>query len=119
MWISEQFAARQGSAAGGFGKVSIGGGQSAVLTAGREQRLLPVISLGGYTWLPQPGQQVLVLEEGGACVAGTVQPETDLAPGDVRIHAGAASICLCADGTVHIIGRVYLNGRELGGSDGD
>jgi hypothetical protein len=52
MWISEQFAARQGSTAGGFGKVSIGGGQSAVLTAGREQRLLPVMNL---TFLPLQG----------------------------------------------------------------
>ena len=119
MWISEQFAERRAAAASGFGKVSIGGGRSAVLTAGREQRLLPVISPGGYVWLPQPGQRVLVLDEGGPCVAGTVQPETALSPGDVLIHAGEAAIRLSTDGTVRITGQVFINGVQMGGGNGD
>ncbi len=115
MWISEQFAGKRETVACGIGKVTIGGGHSAVLAAGGEQRMLPVISPGGYYWVPQPGQRVLVLDEGGACVAGAVQPETDLAPGDILICAGEAAIRLATDGTVSITGQVYLNGVPMGG----
>ena len=119
MWLSEQFAERREAASSGFGEVTIGADRSAVLTAGREQRLLPVISPGGYVWLPQPGQRVLVLEEGGPCVAGAVQPEAALSPGDVLIHAGTASIRLSTDGTVRITGQVYVNGVQMGGGNGN
>ena len=118
MWLSEQFAEAPDLAADGFGEVSIGGEHSAVLSAGREQRLLPVIAPGGYAWMPAPGQRVLVLQD-GACIAGCVQGETDLQPGDVLIHAGTASIRLGTDGTVRITGQIYVNGVQMGGGNGD
>ena len=116
MWISEQFAETPEVAAAGFGEVSIGGARSAVMAAGREQRLLPVIAPGGYAWLPLPGQRVLVLNEDAPCIAGSVQGETALEPGDVLIHAGSGSIRLSADGTIRLTGQVYLNGVPLGGN---
>ncbi len=115
MWLSEQFASAKEETASGFGTVTIGGVRSAVMAAGREQRLLPVISPGGYAWVPRAGQQVLVLDSGGACVAGCVQEETELDPGDVLIHAGTGSIRLSADGTIRLTGRIIVNGVELGG----
>ena len=119
MWLSEQFAEAPEVAAAGFGEVSIGGSRSAVLSAGREQRLLPVIAPGGYAWLPLPGQRVLVLQEGGGCIAGCVQGEAELEPGDVLIHAGNAAIRLKTDGTVRITGQVYVNGVQIGGGNGN
>ena len=116
MWLSEQFAEAPERPASGFAEVSIGGARSAVVSAGREQRLLPVIAPGGYTWLPLPGQRVLVLNDGAACIAGSVQDGTALEPGDVLIHAGDGSIRLSADGTIRITGQVYLNGVPLGGN---
>lgn len=115
MWISEQFVKKPEAEAAGFGEVSIGGARSAVLSAGREQRLLPVISPGGYVWLPSPGQRVLVLKEGGSCIAGALQPETALMPGDVLIYAGDASIRIKTNGEIRLTGRVYVNGTQIGG----
>lgn len=120
MWLSEQFAGSPEQAVSGFGEVTIGGASPAVKAAGREQRLLPVISPGGYAWLPASGERVLVLDGGGACVAGRVQPETALSPGDVMLYAGKSTIQLCTDGTIRITGRVFVNGEALGGTaDGD
>ena len=116
MWLSEQFAETTETPASVIGEVSIGGARSAVVSAGREQRLLPVIAPGGYAWVPLPGQRVLVLNEGAPCIAGSVQGETELAPGDVLIHAGDSSIRLSADGTIRITGQVYLNDAPLGGN---
>ena len=110
MWLSEQFAAVPAAESPGLGEVTAGAERAAVKTAGQEKRLLPVLSPGGYAWTPAPGDRVLVQ---GECVAGRVQDRTP-APGEVLIYAGASAIRLCPDGTVHITGRVVLNGTELG-----
>ena len=100
MWISEQFAARQGSAAGGFGKVSIGGGQSAVLTAGREQRLLPVDRLF-------VGNQMCRVssEEEKKLRCGSSFP-TSLPDGDYRVYGESGAFLMLGraeDGRMHTV----------------
>lgn len=113
MWLSEQFAAPPEPEGAALGKVTVGAELTAVKTGGTEQRLLPVLSPGGYAWTPARGEQVLVQ---GGCVAGRVQ---DRAPesGEVLLYAGSASIRLCPDGSIRITGRVLVNGAELGHGD--
>ena len=113
MWLSEQFAAPPSPEAPALGEVTVGAERTAVKAGGTEQRLLPVLSPGGYAWTPARGEQVLVQ---GGCVAGRVQnlaPE----PGEVLLYAGGASIRLCPDGSIRITGRVLVNGAELGHGD--
>lgn len=114
MWLSEKL--RRGeetAAAGETGTVSIEGAAPAVL-AGAEERA-EVLSPGGYSWRPRRGETVMLLRGGAAgearYVAGRVQGEQSLAPGEVRIaSAGGASITLRNDGTVDLTGTVRING---------
>lgn len=113
MWLSEQFAAPPEPEAPALGEVTVGAERAAVKTGGTEQRLLPVLSPGGYAWTPARGEQVLVQ---GGCVAGRVQDRAP-EPGEVLLYAGSASIRLCPDGSVRITGRLLVNGTELGHGD--
>ncbi len=114
MWLSRQFCTPLPTETALFGEVTLSAPQAAARSAGREQRLLPLVSPGGLSWLPNPGEQVLVLRE-GSCILGTIQQEADLCPGEVCLHAGSASILLQPDGTIQITGNVYVNGAALGG----
>lgn len=117
MWLSEQFCASPPTEASGFGEVTIPGRKAAAKAADREERLLPLVSPGGFAWLPDPGEQVLVLREGAPCIIGRTQPEQEkLLPGEVMLYAGNSSIVLRKDGTIAITGRVLVNGVELGGA---
>ena len=117
MWLSEQFCVTAPPEASGFGEVTIPGRKAAAKGADREQRLLPLISPGGYAWLPDAGEQVLVLRDGAPCIIGRIQPEQqDLRPGDVKLYAGSSSIVLHRDGTIELTGRVIVNGETLGGA---
>ena len=113
MWLSEQFSAAPSREAAGFGEITIPGQAAAAMGAAHEQRLLPLVSPGGYAWLPTAGEQVLVLREGAPCILGRNQPEQeDLAPGDVMLYAGSAAICLRSDGRIELTGRIFVNGTE-------
>ena len=113
-WLSKQVAASKKTAPlSAEGVVSIGGGEPAVVTDG-EVRGAAVVSPGGYQWQPQTDETVLVLRASRECVVGTVRGEKgDLAPGEVRISGGGASICLRRGGRIELTGDVYVNGREL------
>lgn len=114
MWLSEQFVSRPDREASGFGAVSICGAQAAAIGAEREERQLPLISPGGYVWVPNAGEQVLVLRDGTACILGRAQPTQEgLSPGDVMLYAGGGSIVLRSDGRIELTGRIFLNGTEI------
>ena len=116
MWLSEQFCKETSVDASGFGEVTISGGKAAAKDAEREQRLLPTVSPGGFVWLPDTGDQVLVLREGAPCIIGRAQPEQrELSPGEVMLYAGSGSIRLRKDGTIELTGKVIVNGQVLGG----
>lgn len=121
MWLSEQFCESAPAETSGFGEVTISGRKAAAKAADREQRLLPLISPGGYAWLPDAGEQVLVLRDGAPCIIGRTQPELQrLMPGEAMLYAGDSSIVLRKDGTIEITGRVLVNGVALGGAaDGE
>lgn len=114
MWLSEQFSHAPEPEVSGFGEVTIPGTQAAAMGAEREERLLPLISPGGYAWLPAAGEQVLVLRDGTPCIVGREQSEQeDLSPGDVRLYAGDASITLRGDGRIELTGQIFVNGTEI------
>lgn len=117
MWLSERLRRASSAAAGEAGVVSIEGTPTAVLT-GAEERAAAVLAPGGYEWRPRQGETVLVLR-GGALgeeryLAGRVQTESALAPGEVRIaSSGGAAITLRNDGRVELSGAVTVNGAPL------
>ena len=118
MWLGEQMAQQPGqeqAACGGV--VSIGGGAPAVVTHG-EERNLQVFSPGGYVWQPAQAETVAVLPGVGA-VLGSVQEDSSLQPGEVKIFSRGAAIYLKNDGSIHLEGAVYINGERWVAHGGD
>lgn len=60
-------------------------GQTLAVNLGGERRELLVCAPGGLLWRPREGQQVLVLKGEAPCVLGTVEEQTDLKPGELRL----------------------------------
>jgi len=102
------------------GKVSIPGTSAGVYLAG-ERRNVAMIAPAGYHWLPQQQDAVLVIpcgEEKSPYMIGKEQEAVSgaltLSPGEVWISVnGTGGIHLRRDGTVNLIGEVYLNGVPL------
>lgn len=98
-----------------LGLVTLGGDPAGVLLGG-ERRWLNVYSPGGYSWRPSAGDRVLVLKAGAeqesACILGTVQKETQLAPGEVRLSGSGTSIRLGAN-KLDLNGEITVNGQDL------
>lgn len=117
MWLSQQFCKESSAEGTCFGEVTISGGKAAAKDAGREQRLLPTVSPGGFVWVPDTADRVLMLREGAPCIIGRTQPEQpDLLPGEVMLYAGSGSIRLRKDGSIELTGKVIVNGEVLGGT---
>lgn len=115
MWLAQQFCPAGKAMPSGFGDITIPAQTAAAMTGEQEQRLLPIISPGGYVWAPAVGQRVFVLREGSPCILGVHPPEQTLSPGEVLIYSGSASIKLSPDGKIHLTGQVYLNDAPMGG----
>lgn len=116
MWLSKKMAAEAAQempVAGGI--VTVSGAMTAVMTDS-EERDARIAAPGGYYWRPEVGQNVLVSRSGGLTVLGRVQENAALAPGEVRIQTGSASIRLLPDGTIRLDGEIYLNGEKWEGS---
>lgn len=121
MWISERNKGQDSQGGGAqMGTVTIGGNPASVYWDG-ERRNLPVIGPKGYSWAPMAGDQVLVIKAGeegeNPCVVG-VQMEEGVPPGSIRIvnGEGTAGIIIGTDGTISMIGRVLVNGEQVGPS---
>lgn len=116
MFLSEGWKKGQDTGGdGSLGCVSVGGGSTTVTTAG-DQTPAAVFAPGGVYWIPRRGDSVLVVKAGGTenCIAGVeMVPPGDMAPGEVRLEAGGASLWLKNDGSISISGRVLVNGKEL------
>lgn len=111
MWLSKQVAARTAAPdEAAAATVSVGGETPAVVTDG-ERRQARLFSPGGYCWRPAGGDTVLVVGGGEPCVAGKEQRcPVELAPGEVYLYAGSASIHLKRDGSIAISGQVSVQG---------
>lgn len=120
MWLSNRQKTQVAEEAKAeFGEVSLSGAQIGVYVSG-ERRNVEVLSLGGYHWRPQLGEQVLVLKAGQQgeqpCILGTPLTELgSLEEGEVMIMGpnGDSAIKLGQGGVVDLIGTVYVNGIAL------
>lgn len=95
------------------GPVTLPGDRLGVWLEG-ERRGVAVYAPGGYHWVPNPGDEVLVLKTGERgerpCAVGVAAGGQGLLPGEVLITAGVASIKLGMDGQVSVTGNLTVNG---------
>ena len=117
MWLSRQMRTVPPTADADLGVTTISGDRVGVLTRG-EVRALPVCGPGGYIWLPENGNGVLVIKGGPGgeeqCVTGMLQKKAPdgMLPGEVYLYGpGNNSIYLKRDGTVEIQGNLVINGE--------
>lgn len=120
MWLSRRMVQQRGETeAATLGTVSIGGGNTTVVTDA-ERRGAQIISPGGYCWQPGTNQSVLVLKANETYIPGAVQTaQQTLAPGEVMIYSERAQVVLRNNGDVELRGKVrvtgqlFLNGEEV------
>lgn len=117
MWLSRQMRSVPPTADADLGVTTIAGDRVGVVTRG-EVRALPVYGPGGYVWLPENGNGVLVVKGGPGgeeqCVTGMLQknPPKGMLPGEVYVYGPAEnSIYLKRDGSVEIRGQLVINGE--------
>lgn len=83
-----------------------------------ERRQLAMASPGGYQWMPNVGEDVLVLKEnqgdGAQHIVGSCQTGVgDLSPGDVVISSGGnASVQLLGEDMV-LLGQIWVENMSL------
>ena len=117
MWLSRQMRSAPPTADADLGVTTIAGNRVGVVTRG-EVRALPVYGPGGYVWLPENGNGVLVVKGGPGgeeqSVTGMLQkePPEGMLPGEVYLYGPAEnSIYLRQDGSVEIRGTLMINGK--------
>ena len=99
-----------------LGMTTISGEHAGVLTRG-EVRALPVYGPGGYIWMPENGDMVLVMKGGPGgeeqCVAGMRQSSAPagMKPGEICLQGKNCSVYLDRDGTVRLRGRIEIDGE--------
>lgn len=113
MWLSKMAAkTAEEQPTAGMGQVTISGENPAVMT-GCEYRRLPVIGPGGVLWMPQVGSQALVIKTGdGYALAGVVEDNGGLEPGELMLKTDGCSIKLSGEG-IYLDGKVFINGNEV------
>lgn len=117
MFLSERL--KSGSQETGMGQVeavSVGGVAPTVSESGGQYGAR-LFGPGGMCWVPRRGQSVLVIKAGAmseeSCLVGAEAPaENSLAPGELRLYADGCALELKNDGSIHITGKVYINGKE-------
>ena len=115
MWLSENMKRRAPETRAELGVTSIAGEEAAVLSRG-EVRALPVYGPGGYCWIPEAGESVLVIQGGPGgeeqCVAGAAQGTVPaaLAPGELCLFSGEGAVILRRDGSITLRGTVKVEG---------
>lgn len=116
MWISRQMKKSVPTADADLGMTTISGERAGVLTRG-EVRALPIYGPGGYIWMPENGDMVLVMKGGPGgeeqCVAGMRQSAAPagMKPGEICLQGKGCSVSLKRDGTVCLQGRIEIDGE--------
>lgn len=112
MWISEKLAQNKTPVQNTAASVSFTDGGTASLMTGGEARGIPMYSCGGVVWRPKTGDGMLVFKTAGSgeICALTPSDPSQVAPGEVMLQNGNASVYIKNDGTVHITGTLFING---------
>lgn len=122
MWLADRDRGRSSEAAS-IGRVTIGGGNTAVVTD-RERRGSVFFAPGGYYWMPSVGDSMVVIksEDNEVCCFDREVREMPegMSEGDVLITSGSAEIHIkksgqiVIKGDVTVEGRLSVNGTEIG-----
>ena len=124
MWLSGQQKRPADCGEGQIGTVTVGGSGAAVMLDS-ERRGLEVYAPAGYTWTPEAGQRVLVIQGQGEIPAIVGVRRGGGQPGSVGISAKSVSVSgqgvsLQAAGgavvggqSVDLRGEVLINGEPL------
>lgn len=118
MWIANRKQQeRPGEGAAELGTVTLAG-EAAGVHLEVERRNVAVYAPRGYHWSPQREEESLVIscgEERRPCIIGMQSPgEGPLGPGEVWISVVPESgIHLKQDGSIALLGPVYVNGTLL------
>ncbi len=118
MWLSRRTeAGRRREAAVQVGSVTLPGDPAGAVLDG-ERRDMPVYGPGGCVWRPAQGQEVLVVKAGTdgeqPCVAGVrCRADWNLAPGELLLYSGGASVYLSNSGVIAMSGDVRVNGKRV------
>ena len=116
MWLGKRTAQSRAARQTDVGLVTIGGDDAGVYT-NLEKRQLAAFSPGGYFWLPEKDQNMLLLRaaDGENCIAGAEQAQCpqSLKPGEVFIMSAgnAAHLYISNKGNISILGNVTLDGN--------
>ncbi len=113
MWISSFMAKNiKENTSATTGSVSDSKGSSVEVEASRRHMNVPLVAPYGISCVPPVGAQAVLVHTSAqdACVGVVCEETTQLQPGELMLRsAGGASILLKNDG------KVYINGKELGG----
>ena len=118
MWLSRRNETqRRQEETAQVGRVTLPGDPAGAVL-GAERRDMPVFGPGGYAWRPRAGQEILVVKAGAdkeqPCAAGVREGgNLALAPGEIYIDSGGASIFLSNTGTISMWGDVLVNGKPV------
>lgn len=105
MWLSRREGHEKKEPAEALtGPVTLTGGELGAWLEG-ERRGVAVFSPGGYHWVPQVGDEILVLKAGQSgekpCAVGVAESES-LEPGEVLIKTGSAAVRLSPGGALQL-----------------
>lgn len=114
MWIT-QFMAKniKENPAVTAGSVTNSYGSQMEVEASSKHRDVPVVAPYGVVCVPPAGEQAVMVHTplGDACVGVVHSEEYSLEPGEIMLRSlGGATLILRNDG------KVYVNGKELGGA---
>lgn len=129
MWISQKTVEKAESAVGeiAVGRVTVGGKNPAVLTAG-EIRNAELLSCGGCAAAPNAGEEVLMIctTDEDYIVVGSLMGNESPDAGEVRIGppggtyisvSGSGMVTVAGEltviGNVNIVGGLYVNGVRV------
>lgn len=115
MWLSEKSAQAgiEPASHADVCEITIGGGRAAGVSDG-EYRELDVAAPGGYYWLPEVGDEALMIDcaDGSRVVSGRLNnaAAAGISPGEVYIKSKAASVYMRNDGSMIINGNISHSG---------
>lgn len=117
MFLARRERGRSPGGTAATGPVTVSGCPAGAYLEG-ERRGVAVFAPGGYHWVPQMGEELLVLKAGEdgekPCAVGVASAVEGLEPGEVLIRAGGTSILLGRDGQVAVKGVFTVNGTMVG-----
>ncbi len=112
MWLSKKISQSKKKNSSCSAEVT-SSGSNITVQGSDEYRDISLLAPEGIAYVPTRGKECVLLPIGNKVVAlGTAVSEKSLNEGEIMLYSGDGSITLKNDGSIHISGRVYINGTE-------